>query len=169
MKLLAEITAKSLGLGDSEKLGGTYELRKSARVILLNNEGLMATQYLETYQYHKLPGGGMNPNETLEETLKREVLEEVGCECEIMRPLGMTIEYDDHSNLLHISYAFVAKVVGETGQPTLEESEIKEGQKTLWIEPSELLAKMQNDTPQQHRGFFISAREQAFLREFLSL
>jgi hypothetical protein len=86
-----------------------------------------------------------------------------------MRPLGMTIEYDDHSNLLHISYAFVAKVVGETGQPTLEESEIKEGQKTLWIEPSELLAKMQNDTPQQHRGFFISAREQAFLREFLSL
>ena len=55
MKLLAEISEGSLGIGNPEKLGNEYILRKSARVILLNVEGNMATQYLETHTYHKLP------------------------------------------------------------------------------------------------------------------
>jgi len=168
MKLLNEISEKSLGLGDGEKLGGQYQLRKSARAVLLNDNGEMATQYLTNYAYHKLPGGGVDPGETTEEALKREVLEEVGCECEIIEPIGITIEYRNKYNMLHISYAYSAKVIGEIGEPALEEGEIGEGQTTLWLPPSEVLAKMETDEPKKFEGHFILEREKSFLKEYLS-
>ena len=170
MKLLKEITDKSVGLGnDIEQLGSNYELRKSARAIVLNTKGEMATQYLQNYTYHKLPGGGVDPGETIEQALKREVLEEVGCDCVITQPLGITIEYRNKYNLLHISYGFVADLVGEVGLPTLEEGEIEEGQETLWLTPDVVLEKMEADTPGKYEGHFILEREKAFLTEFLNL
>ena len=170
MKLLAEISEGSLGLSDQyEQLGSEYQLRKSARVILLNSEGKMATQYLKTYNYHKLPGGGVDAGESLEEALKREVREEVGCDCEIVRPVGMTIEYRNKYMLLHVSYCYVAEVVGEMGEPVLEEKEIEEGHETLWLPPTEVLAKMKTDTPGKFAGHFILKREISFLEEYLGL
>ncbi len=168
MKLLNEISEKTLGLGEGEQLGTNYTLRKSARAILLNNEGDMATQYLSTYTYHKLPGGGIDPNETIEEALKREVLEEVGCECEIIKPIGVTIEYRNKYNMIHISYAFLARVTSKIGKPALEEGEVEEGQSTLWLPPSEVLAKMETDIPGKFEGHFILEREKSFLKEYLS-
>lgn len=166
MKLLAEISEGSLGLSDQfEQLGAEYQLRKSARVILLDQQGLMATQYLKTYAYHKLPGGGINSGESNEDALRREVREEVGCECKIIRPVGMTIEYG-RSKLLHISYCYVAEMVGEIGAPTLEEGELEEGHETHWLSPSEALEKMKTDTPGKPEGLFILKREISFLEEY---
>lgn len=167
MKILAEISEGTLGLGDFEQLGGSYELRKSARAILLNAEGNMATQYLQTYTYHKLPGGGIDPGETVKEALKREIAEEVGCDCEIIREVGITIEYRNKYNLLHISYCFVANVIGEIGEPKLEEGEIEERQTTLWLPPQEVLEKMKVDKPKKFESHFILKREMSFLEEYL--
>lgn len=170
MKLLAEISEGSLGLSDQfEILGSDYQLRKSARVILLNSDGNMATQYLNTYTYHKLPGGGINAGESIEDALKREVREEVGCDCSIFRPVGMIIEYRNKYNLLHISYCYVAEVVGEIGTPALEEGEVEEGQETLWLPPTEVLEKMKSDKPGKFEGHFILKREMSFLEEYLNL
>lgn len=50
MKILTEISEGSLGLSDQfEQLGADYQLRKSARAILLNADGKMATQYLKVH------------------------------------------------------------------------------------------------------------------------
>tara|TARA_B100000508_G_scaffold138785_1_gene135536 strand:- start:1214 stop:1729 length:516 start_codon:yes stop_codon:yes gene_type:complete len=168
MRLLKEISEGTLGLSDEfEQLGTQYELRKSARAIVLNEKGHMATQYLNTYAYHKLPGGGVDPGETIEAALKREVLEEVGCDCEITHELGITIEYRNKYKLLHISYGFAAQVLGDIGTPALEEGEIEEGQETLWLPPAEVLTKMQNDIPGKFEGHFILEREKTFLEEYL--
>ncbi len=170
MKILKEISEGTLGLtSEFEQLGSTYELRKSARVILLNSEGEMATQYLNNYTYHKLPGGGVDQGESIEEALKREVLEEVGCDCEIVKPVGVTIEYRNKYNLLHISYCFVANVIGEIGAPKLEAGEIEEGHETLWMSPSVVLEKMRTDEPKKFEGYFILEREITFIEEFLLL
>lgn len=167
MNLLAEITEKDLGIGETEILGGSYELRKSARAILLDETGKMATQYLNTYKYHKLPGGGIEVAESVENALRREVLEEVGCDCEIISEVGITIEYRNQWKFLHISKCFVAEVVGMIGETTLEDGEIEEGQETLWMAPEEVLHKMKSDSPEHYQGHFILEREKSFLTEYL--
>lgn len=169
MKLLAEISEGSLGLGEFEQLGKEYHLRKTARVILLNQEGLMATQYLQHYDFHKLPGGGIDEGESIEEALRREVLEEVGCDCDVERAVGMTIEYRNYKSLVQISYCFVARVVGVVGHPKLEEGEIEEGQVTLWLDPQEVFEKMKRDEPKKFEGHFILKREISFLEEYLQI
>ena len=165
MKLLAEISAKTLGLGEGEILGGKYDLRKSARAVLLNAEGEMAVQHLKNYTFHKLPGGGIDEGESPEAAAIREVREEVGCECEIVRALGVVIEY--RNDLLHMSYGYLARVKGEIGAPQLEEGEIEEGQETLWLTPREALQKMITDEPKKYEGYFILKRETSFLEEYL--
>lgn len=167
MKLLAEIIEEGTSLDEFEKMGGSYPLRKSARVILLNNAGEMAVQHLVNESYHKLPGGGVDPGETTKETLLREVQEEVGCACEIQDEIGVIIEYRITEPLLHISYCYLAQVIGEVGEPTLEPDEVKQGQVTLWLKPEEVLRLMKSDNPELGIGQMILKREIAFIEEYL--
>lgn len=119
MKLLAEITKASLGLSkEMVRLGGQYELRKSTRVILEREDGMIATQHLSKFRIYKLPGGGMENSETIEETAQREIREEVGAEMRVVDKVGMVIEY--RGNLLQISYCLHAQIIGELFEPTFE-------------------------------------------------
>lgn len=169
MKLLAEITEAMVGAGEQGGmlLGSSYKLRKSARVMLLNEVGAVATQYLANMQYYKLPGGGVEEGESIEEALVREVREEVGCECVMGEAIGMVIEYRNQYPLLHISYCYSARVVGGMGATALEPRELEEGQQTLWLSPVEMLTKLTTDTPADYEGKFITARDRAFVKEFL--
>ena len=160
MKLLAEISEATLGTGTE------YILRKSARVILLNATGEMAVQYLATYNFHKLPGGGVEVGETVEVALKREVKEEVGADCLIVRELGVVIEYREKYKLVQISYGYVATVVGELSEPTFEPAEIESGQVNLWLPPTDVISKIRQDTSEKYEALFNQARELAFLEEY---
>ena len=167
MELLAEISDKSLGLSDFEVLGKKFELRKSARAILINADGKIAIQYLARDHFHKLPGGGVDGGELIEAALLREVAEEVGCTGDIEQPLGVVIEYREEHALLHISYCYVVHVRGEVGMPKLEQAEIDEGMSTIWMTPEEAIEKMETDEPITYQGKFILQRELAFLKKFL--
>lgn len=167
MKLLAEISDNTVGIGPIESLKAQYELRKSARVILSNEAGEIAVQHLQNYNFYKLPGGGVDAGETIEEAAKREVHEEVGCDCEIIRPLGVVIEYREKYKLLHINYCFEAKVVGPITAPAFEEAEIKAGQANIWVAPEKVLELVKNGERTNYESHFNIPREVAFLEEYL--
>ena len=56
---------------------GTVGKRPSVRGIIIR-DGRIAMMHSCRYDYYKLPGGGIEPGESLEETLVREVQEESG-------------------------------------------------------------------------------------------
>lgn len=167
MKILAEISDATIGIGEAEQLNGQYELRKSARVILENEAGEIAIQHLQNYHFYKLPGGGVDPGESIEEALLREVREEVGCDCKIVRPVGITIEYRAKYKLLHISYCYVARVTSPITTPSFEEDEIKAGQKNIWVTPDTVLELVRNGEQINYESHFNIPRELAFLEAYL--
>lgn len=168
MKILAELSEKSLGLNDEQVIvGENFKLRKSARAIILNADGQMAVQHIRKYNYHKLPGGEMEAGEEIEDTLHREIKEEVGCTIEMIQSLGVVIEY--HQGCLHMSYCFVAKVHGEIGEPKFDAGEVENDQRTIWMMPEKCLETLQADLVSKAEGNFIVQREIMFLSEFLSL
>ncbi len=169
MKILAEISEASLGFGEAEILGGNYELRKSARAVLFNNEGLVSVQNIKRDHFHKLPGGGVEKDETLKDAVKREIKEEVGCDCEVGDLIGVVIEYRNRYKLMQISYCFESKVKGEVGIPDLEQAEINEGLTPLWLPLSQVIKQMESENPKKYEGKFILKRELSFLREWQRL
>jgi 8-oxo-dGTP diphosphatase len=167
MKLLAEISDATIGIGASEQLGEHYQLRKSARVILENEVGEIAIQHLQNYGFFKLPGGGVDIGETLEEAAKREIKEEVGCDAHILQNIGTTIEYRDKYKLILISNCFIAKVAGAIHAPAFEAAEIKAGQTNIWVEARAALELIKSGERTNYESHFNIPREIAFLEEYL--
>ncbi len=84
----------------------------SGPVIIENNKVLLVKEQKKDYiTPWFFPGGKKEGDETPEETCQREVMEELGIEIKIIKPLK-TIELDE--NGMHwILYTFLAERVGE--------------------------------------------------------
>ena len=81
--------------------------RIAVRTILLNNDNKIV---LVGETYVVLPGGGMEKGEDLENTIKREVREEIGCEIDIISEVGKIIEYRNKVGEIQESYCFISKI-----------------------------------------------------------
>lgn len=166
MKLLKEISERSLGISDKEPLGATFRFRKSARAVLLNDKNEVSIQHVGKYDYYKLPGGGVEPGETIEEALKREMVEEVGCDLEIIKPLGLIIEYRNSHELLHLSYGYLCNVKGDISEPAYEQGEIDDEFKPVWMSLDKSLEMMETHyLADPYQAPFIVQREKCFLEE----
>jgi ADP-ribose pyrophosphatase YjhB (NUDIX family) len=129
--------------------------------------GQIALQHLQNYHFYKLPGGGVDQGETVEKALVREVKEEVGCDCEIIRPVGVVIEYRAKYKLLHLNYCFVAKVTSAITETAFEEAEIKAGQTNIWVAPESVLEIVRSGKCTNYESHFNIPRELTFLEEYL--
>lgn len=138
----------------------TYSVRRASRGILVNN-GKIALLSVTKFNYHKLPGGGIETNESIKGAFEREVLEEVGCQCEIIDQSGIVIEWRDQFKLLQISYVTFAKVIGNVGQNKLEQGEIDDGFELKWVPFKKIDEVFKNDNPTSYEGKFIKLRDKS--------
>lgn len=69
-----------------------------------------------------LPGGGIDPGESPEETAIRETLEETGCKVEIIRKAA---EYTPINRLARLTHTFECSVVGGKLQTSSESREVR--------------------------------------------
>ena len=137
MELICKITDEDIG----EKIINMEnpKLRLGARGIVIGEDGKIAIFNKSNKNEYKLPGGGLEGEEKPEETFKREVLEETGCEIEIIEILGTTEEYKSLNNFKQISFVFVGKVLEDTKKLNVTQKEKEEGAKLVWETPKKAL------------------------------
>jgi 8-oxo-dGTP pyrophosphatase MutT (NUDIX family) len=149
----------------SDEEADNYRIREAARAIVFDDDKLVALLYSTINHYYKLPGGGIEIGETKEDALKRECQEEIGCNIDIISEVGLTVEYRKQFGLKQISYCYLAKLIGEKGNPTLEPDEIEEGFKTVWLPLSEALISVKESKPTIYEGPYMVSRDTALLEE----
>lgn len=102
-----------------------YCERRAAYVVIIRNAKVAM---VSSGQKHFLPGGGSMPGEAPEETVVREVHEELGRRVRLIRSLGEATQYfysndnDRHYKMLATFFAgeFTDDVCGGTGQHQLD-------------------------------------------------
>ena len=164
LKLLSEIKHADLGFPVSEE-PVTYIERKSARSVLLNAQNEVALMYVAKGHYYKLPGGGLEENEDFTQALKREILEEVGANIEIIDSIGMVKEYRDDYKQLQISCAYLCKVIGDIHTPNLTYMEKEMGFECQWVPLMDTVTTISHYSGNNYMAKFVSMRDTIILSE----
>jgi 8-oxo-dGTP pyrophosphatase MutT (NUDIX family) len=166
MELLREISEGDIGVSKNGNEETHYVLRKAARALAFNGEGKIAILFVSKKNYHKLPGGGIESGEDIKTALKREIMEETGCNVEI-RPVdvGTVIEYRDGDGLLQVSYCYLSDVTGEPGEVAFTEKEIRNGFQLKWLDLEEAISALKNDAPSESFEKFMRERDLTFLEK----
>jgi 8-oxo-dGTP pyrophosphatase MutT (NUDIX family) len=118
---------------------GNMILRNAVRAIIKEDNKLLMAYLKKTGEY-KFPGGGKEKNETTEEALKREVLEEVGYNIKkITEKAGTITEYaiakEGGNNIFKmISEYYMVEIEKESVGQNLEEYEKKLMFRPCWVE-----------------------------------
>lgn len=119
----------------SDDEAAQFRRRRSVRGIVYDADGNIALIHAKNERYHTLPGGGVEPEETYEQGIIRECKEETGCDTEIIKYIGTTLEYQKGNSLLKDVWGYTLKVVGQKGLPTLvgDESEAEKNSVVEWV------------------------------------
>lgn len=165
MKLLKTIKHSDLFTNDKVEVIGEYKIRKAARAVVFDDDGKIAIIKVVNHNYHKLPGGGVEEGDDLASALEREMVEEIGCKILVTGDIGRIIEYRDRWGIKQESFCYIAKLVGEKGQPEFTEVEIADGFVILWISLEEAIEKIRKDKPDDYLGKLVQARDRCFLEE----
>ncbi len=158
MRLLKEIATEEI------KDRAEIKERRASRAVLFDKEGLIPILFVAQDNYHKLPGGGIDDNETREEALIREVKEETGSLIEIEREVGKIVEFRSKWNLRQESYCYLGKIISK-GEPELTEKEKGQGFRVVWLTLNEAIKRIEKDEPKSYAGLFIQKRDLTFLKK----
>lgn len=135
--IICELTDKDIGENYSELVAP--KIRLGARGIIRRSDGKIAVFNKSNKNEYKLPGGGIEDDETPEVAFKRESLEETGCVIDIVDNIGITEEYKAKQNFRQISYIFIGDVVEDKGNLNLTDIEVSTGGRLLWETPEKAL------------------------------
>jgi 8-oxo-dGTP diphosphatase len=162
MQLIKEITEKELS-DKRDRSEINYDFREAARAVLFDQDNQVALVHAPNKNYYKLPGGGVEEDESVEQALKREVLEEAGCEIEVIGEVGQIVEHRDYCDLRQASYCFLARVVGEKGETNFTQKEKERGFKLIWVDLNEAIHLVKGHQPELLVRQGIKERDLEFL------
>lgn len=133
MRLLFELDTKDYDPN------GTAFVRPSVRGILIR-DGKIAMVHSLKYDYYKYPGGGIEPGETLEDALIREVSEESGLQVipQSIREYGLVhrVQKSDREDFfVQDNYYFLCDAEDAVQLQHLDDYEAEERFTLEWVKP----------------------------------
>ncbi len=167
MELLRTIKEGEIYPGLDSKNEKENKYRKAVRGVVLDDEDKVGLIFVARHNYYKLPGGGAEGSESDEDALKRECLEEIGCNVKVMQEIGKVFEHRDKINLDQESFCYLAKVVGEKGKTNLVDYEITDRFETVWVDIGKAIELVKTSKPglDTYDGPFIIIRDEIFINK----
>jgi len=165
MKLIKSITDKCFI--DSE-ISSSVNPRLTARSILRNKDGHIGLIYISKFLVYCFPGGKIEEGESIEDALKREILEETGCTCKITSELGYIYENRGTLDYVQKSFYYVTDLVGEQTKGNLTETEINNGTCFNWYSKTEIYDRLMSSAHETLQQKFLQARDLAVYEEYLN-
>lgn len=160
MKTLRIINPANITEEEAKKL----EPRLAARGVVFDSNNNVAVLPVSKHDYYKLPGGGIEDGEDKITAFRRECLEEVGFDVEVISELGIIIEYRTEFNRIQTSYCYVGKVIGEKKETAFTEHEMSQGFKQpVWVPFEEAFKLVSTSNPNNYEGKFIKERDTLIL------
>ena len=152
------------GVSEEEVKG--YDVREAARAVVFDNEGRVALLHVAKDEYYKLPGGGLDSGEDPVTALRRECQEEIGCDVEVIKEIGVITEYRKMFNLKQISYCYLANVKGEKRPPKFTEKETTQGFAPTWLSYEDAQRAVAGSAARSYEGkMYITPRDVMILAE----
>lgn len=159
---VSQIITNSLPSEFNQPLQQHPILRNTARCIMLNSTNQICLLYSKAKDYYAIPGGGIEPGESLLDALKRETLEETGYTIKNPKPLGKI--HEERYNRLTDTYFFTATPLAKTHTHYMED-EIEEDYELIWLSLEDTIKHLesrfnellQNNFP-SYKGSFINTR-----------
>ena len=166
MEVIREVTDKDIiGLEEKSK----RQPKISARAVLFDETGNIALMHVKKKYAYTFPGGGIEEKETITEGLLREILEETGCNCEILCKIGIISENRAQHDFTQISHYYLAYVVGNKGKANLTKSELENANEVIWLSPKECISTITNQVPINYQFSFIKERDLAIFNYLLNV
>ena len=139
--------------------------RYASRGVLTNHKNDVAMIYMSQNGFYKLPGGGIEGNETKEIAFMREIKEETGYVCEIIQELGYIEEHKNRTNFCQHSYCFLAKVIGKMDDNMLTDNVKSLGFELKWMDIGEAIKRMRQALKvcEDYKLRFVILRDQIIL------
>lgn len=127
-------------------------IRKAARTIILDErQEKIAVLEVKNGDYHKIPGGGIENDESAEMAAIREALEEGGCDVQLIEKIGEAEFVDPKDpNLLHYSVCFLAQKIKDHQTSYFTEEELANKFRLLWLsfeDAINLFEKVKSEVP----------------------
>jgi ADP-ribose pyrophosphatase YjhB (NUDIX family) len=142
-----------------------YSHRQAVRAVVVDDSGQIALLKVGKQNHHKLPGGGIENGELLQQALCRELLEEIGCRVKITAEVGEVVEYRDKWKMRQTSQCFLGQKIGEQSTSTFTEEELENGADVVWaLDIDNAINTLENDKPEDYDGRFIKERDLTLLK-----
>jgi ADP-ribose pyrophosphatase YjhB (NUDIX family) len=99
--------------------------------IVTDDQGRILLMRRTDNQYWAIPGGGLEPGESVSQATAREVKEETGMDCEVTGVVGIysnpnhVAAYDDGEVRQQFSICFTTRLTGGMPTPSSESSEVR--------------------------------------------
>lgn len=148
-------------------------LREAARAIVLKGDKILML-YTERYHDYTLPGGGLDLGENKIQGLIRELQEETGAQnIRNIQAFGLYEEfrpwYKDDFDIMHMkSYCYSCDVDAQLGHTNLEDYEIKNGMKAVWLDIYDAIKHNENTMKHSDKKGMSIERETFLLKRIVA-